>query len=104
MSWPLASFLMVGTVLLAGWLAYEFKRPSARMLAIVGTLAAVTALGRDAFVALPEVKPITAMTFVVGYSLGAVPGFSVGALGMLVSNFIVGQGSYTPWQMAAWVV
>ena len=102
MSWPLASFLLVGLVLLLGWLAYERTRPSARMVAVVATLAAVAALGRDAFVALPDVKPITAITLVVGYALGPVPGFAVGALGMLASNIVLGQGPYTPWQMAAW--
>jgi hypothetical protein len=101
-SWPLASFLLVSLVLLLGWLAYERARPSARMVAVVATLAAVAALGRDAFVALPDVKPITAMTLVVGYALGPLPGFSVGALGMLASNVVLGQGPYTPWQMAAW--
>jgi energy-coupling factor transport system substrate-specific component len=102
MSWPIASFVVVGVVLGIGWLAYERKRPSARMVAVVAVMAALTALGRDAFVALPDVKPITAMTFVVGYALGPLPGFTVGALGMLVSNFMLGQGPYTPWQMAAW--
>jgi energy-coupling factor transport system substrate-specific component len=102
MSWPLASFLIVGVVLALGWLAYERRRQSARLVAVVGTLAAVAALGRDAFVALPEVKPITAMTLVVGYALGPLPGFTVGALGILMSNFLLGQGPYTPWQMAAW--
>jgi energy-coupling factor transport system substrate-specific component len=101
-SWPLASFALVGLVLLAGWLAYERARPSARMAAVVATLAAVAALGRDAFVALPEVKPITAVTLVVGYALGPLPGFCVGAVGMLASNVMLGQGPYTPWQMAAW--
>jgi energy-coupling factor transport system substrate-specific component len=101
-SWPLASFLLVGSVLAIGWLAYERARPSARMIAVVATLAAVAALGRDAFVAIPDVKPITAMALVVGYALGPLPGFSVGALGMLASNFVLGQGPYTPWQMAAW--
>jgi energy-coupling factor transport system substrate-specific component len=72
------------------------------MVAVVSTLAALAALGRDAFVALPDVKPITAMTLVVGYALGPIAGFSVGALGMLVSNIMLGQGPYTPWQMAAW--
>jgi hypothetical protein len=102
MSWPLASFTLVGLVLVVGWLAYERARPSARMVAVVATLAAVAALGRDAFVALPDVKPITAITLVVGYALGPLPGFSVGAVGMLASNVMLGQGSYTPWQMAAW--
>jgi energy-coupling factor transport system substrate-specific component len=102
MSWPLACFAIVGAVLGVGWLAYERARPSPRMVAVVATLAAVAALGRDAFVALPEVKPITAMTLVVGYALGPLPGFTVGALGMLASNILLGQGPYTPWQMAAW--
>ena len=102
MSWPLASFLVVGLVLAAGWLAYERRRPSARMVAVVATLSAVAALGRDAFVALPDVKPITAIAFVVGYALGPLPGFTVGAIGMLASNVMLGQGPYTPWQMAAW--
>ncbi len=102
MSWPLASFSIVGLVLLLGWLTYERRRPSARMVAVVATLAAVAALGRDAFVALPDVKPITAMTLVVGYALGPLPGFTVGALGMFASNIVLGQGPYTPWQMAAW--
>jgi energy-coupling factor transport system substrate-specific component len=102
MSWALASFLIVGLVLASGWLAYERRRPSARMAAVVAVMAALAALGRDAFAALPDVKPITAMTLVVGYALGPLPGFTVGALGMLVSNFMLGQGPYTPWQMAAW--
>ncbi len=102
MSWPLTSFTLVGLVLAVGWLAYERARPSARMVAVVATLAAVAALGRDAFVALPDVKPITAITLVVGYALGPLPGFAVGAVGMLASNMMLGQGSYTPWQMAAW--
>jgi prenyltransferase beta subunit len=102
MSWLLASSLIVGLILLAGWFAYERRRPSARMVAVVATLAAVAALGRDAFVALPDVKPITAIAFVVGYSLGPLPGFTVGAIGMLASNIMLGQGPYTPWQMVAW--
>jgi prenyltransferase beta subunit len=102
MSWLLASSLIVGLILAAGWIAYERRRPSARMVAVVATLAAVAALGRDAFVALPDVKPITAIAFVVGYALGPLPGFTVGAIGMLASNVMLGQGPYTPWQMVAW--
>lgn len=102
MSWPVASFCLVAAVLAVGWVAYERSRPSARTVALIATLSALAALGRDAFAAIDEVKPITAMTFVVGYSLGPLPGFVVGALGMLASNVLLGQGPYTPWQMAAW--
>ena len=57
----------------AGW-PTSAARPSARMVALVATLAALAALGRDAFVALPDVKPITAMALVVGYALGPLAG------------------------------
>jgi energy-coupling factor transport system substrate-specific component len=101
-SWPAASFALIALVLAVGWITYERRRPSARMVAVVATLAAVAALGRDMFVALPDVKPITAITFIVGYALGPLPGFTVGAIGMLASNVMLGQGPYTPWQMVAW--
>lgn len=102
MSWPVLTYAIVFAVLLGGWIAYERSRPSARTVALVATLCALAALGRDAFAAIDEVKPITAMTFVVGWTLGPLPGFVVGAGGMLVSNLMLGQGPYTPWQMAAW--
>ena len=86
----IASFLLVALVLGVGWGAYERRRPSARMAAVVAVMAALAALGRDAFAALPDVKPITAITLVTGYALGPLPGFTVGALGMLASNFILG--------------
>ena len=39
---------------------------------------------------------------VSGYALGGGPGFAVGALAGLASNFFFGQGPWTPWQMAGW--
>src|SRR5919197_1220716 len=37
-----------------------------------------------------------------GVALGPRAGASTGALAALVSNFYLGQGAYTPWQMLAW--
>ena len=73
-------------------------------MALVATLAAFAALGRIAFAALPNVKPTSDIVLVSGYALGAGPGFVVGALAGLTSNFFFGQGPWTPWQMAAWGV
>ena len=66
---------------------------------MVATLAALAALGRDAFAALPDVKPMTAIVLVGGYAFGAGPGFAVGAISALASNILLGQGPWTPWQM-----
>ena len=67
--------------------------PPSRRLAIAG---------RIAFAAFPNVKPTTDIVIFAGYALGPAPGFAVGALTALVSNFWFGQGPWTPWQMAAW--
>jgi energy-coupling factor transport system substrate-specific component len=102
MSWQLAAFALLGIALAAGFAWYERTRPDARVVALVATLAAFAALGRIAFAALPNVKPTTDIVLIAGYALGGAPGFVVGALTGLVSNFFFGQGPWTPWQMAAW--
>jgi energy-coupling factor transport system substrate-specific component len=101
-SWQLASFaLVLASLGLAFWW-YERSHPPAKLLALVATLAAIAALGRDAFAAVPDVKPITAIVLVSGVAFGAGPGFAVGAISGFASNFLLGQGPWTPWQMLGW--
>lgn len=102
MSWQLTSFLIVGAVVVAGFAWYERSRPPSQVVALVAALAALAVAGRIAFAALPNVKPTTDIVIFAGYALGGAPGFAVGALAALVSNFWFGQGPWTPWQMAAW--
>jgi energy-coupling factor transport system substrate-specific component len=54
------------------------------------------------FAAIPGVQPVTVITVVAGIALGARSGFAVGAIAAFVSNFFLGQGVWTPWQMLAW--
>jgi energy-coupling factor transport system substrate-specific component len=101
-SWQLVSFLILGAVLLAGFAWYERSRPPSQVVALVAALAALAIAGRIAFAAFPNVKPTTDIVIFAGYALGGAPGFAVGALTALVSNFWFGQGPWTPWQMAGW--
>jgi hypothetical protein len=102
LSWELASFLVLAAVLLAGFAWYERSRPSSQVVALVAALAALAIAGRIAFAALPNVKPTTDIVIFAGFALGPAPGFAVGGLTALVSNFWFGQGPWTPWQMAGW--
>jgi energy-coupling factor transport system substrate-specific component len=102
MSWQLVSFVLVAVALALGLWWYERTRPPATLVAVVATLAALAALGRDAFAALPDVKPTTAIVLIAGYTFGAPSGFAVGAFAALASNLELGQGPWTPWQMLAW--
>jgi hypothetical protein len=101
-SWELASFLILGAVILGGFAWYERSRPPSQVVALVAALAALAIAGRIAFAAFPNVKPTTDIVIFAGYALGGAPGFAVGALAALVSNFWFGQGPWTPWQMAGW--
>jgi energy-coupling factor transport system substrate-specific component len=102
MSWLAASLVVLGLALVAGFAWYERSHPTARVLALVATLAALAALGRIAFAPLPNVKPTTDIVLLTGYALGGAPGFAVGAVAALASNVFFGQGPWTPWQMCAW--
>jgi energy-coupling factor transport system substrate-specific component len=102
MSWHLASFLILGLVLVAGFAWYERSRPPSQVVALVAALAALAIVGRIAFAAFPNVKPTTDIIVFAGYALGGAPGFAVGALTALGSNLWFGQGPWTPWQMVAW--
>jgi hypothetical protein len=103
-SWQVAAFAILALALTGGFWWYERTRPDARIVALVGTLAAFAALGRIAFAAVPNVKPTSDIVLISGYALGGGPGFAVGAIAGLASNFFFGQGPWTPWQMAAWGV
>ena len=77
-SWVVASTLILGAALVAGFAWYERTHPSTRVIALVATLAALAAIGRIAFAALPNVKPTTDIVFISGFVLGGAPGFAVG--------------------------
>lgn len=102
MTWQMASFSLLVIALAAGFAWYERSHPSSKVLALVATLAALAVLGRMAFAPIPSVKPTTDIVLLAGYALGGAPGFAVGAVAALVSNFFFGQGPYTPWQMVGW--
>ncbi|HXB15276.1 MAG TPA: prenyltransferase/squalene oxidase repeat-containing protein [Solirubrobacteraceae bacterium] len=102
MSWQLASFAIVLGSLGAAFWWYERSHPPAKLVAVIATLAALAALGRDAFAAVPDVKPITAIVLVSGLAFGVRPGFAIGAISALASNILLGQGPWTPWQMLGW--
>jgi energy-coupling factor transport system substrate-specific component len=101
-TWAASAFAILLGSLAAGYGWYERAKPTARMAAMVATLAGLAALGRVAFAPVPNIKPTTDIVVLAGYVLGGAPGFAIGATGALASNVIFGQGPWTPWQMAAW--
>jgi energy-coupling factor transport system substrate-specific component len=98
----LSLLLAAAALIVAGFAWLETGPGSAKELALVATLAGAAAAGRVLFQAVPGVQPVTVIAVAAGAALGARAGFAVGALAALVSNFFLGQGTWTPWQMLAW--
>lgn len=76
--------------------------PTSKEITLAAALAAVAAVGRVPFAALPSVQPTSFLVIASGYVFGPQVGFIVGATAALVSNFFLGQGPWTPWQMMGW--
>lgn len=84
--------------------SFEGRRPQARELAILAVMAALAVMARLVFIAVPHFKPMGAIIMIAGLAFGPQSGFLVGVVAMAASNFIFGQGPWTPWQMLAFGV
>ena len=80
-------------------LSFEKRKPKAGELAVVAVMTSLAIAGRAAFFMLPQVKPMTAIVVITGAALGKRDGFMAGAMAVFVSNFMFGQGIWTPFQM-----
>ncbi|MBY9077462.1 ECF transporter S component [Paenibacillus sp. HN-1] len=98
----LLSFVLLGAAMLPLFLRLERRKLEPRELVLLAVLAAVAAVSRIPFAALPSVKPVSAIVILSAYVFGAEAGFVIGAVAALVSNLYFGQGPWTPWQMFAW--
>lgn len=84
-------------------LRFERRERQARELMLIAVMAAVATVSRIPFATLlPSFTPVTFVVIVSGVVFGAEAGWMVGATVGLVSNFFLGQGPWTPWQMFAW--
>lgn len=95
------SLVIVVYALVPFFMVFEGRKPQPREMIVLATLAALATAGRGAFFMVPNFKPIIAIVIISGISFGAESGFLVGAVTMIVSNFLFGQGPWTPWQMLA---
>lgn len=100
-SYYLAAAIILVLSLLPFFITYEKSAPSAREIALVSSLIALAAASRAVFYLVPQFKPIGAVVMASAVCLGPRRGYIIGALSAFVSNFIFGQGVWTPFQMVA---
>lgn len=100
-NYVVTSLVIVVLALIPFFLLFENKKLKARELVPIAIMTAIAVAGRMAFYFLPQFKPVVAIIIITGVAFGCEAGFLSGALAMLCSNFLFGQGPWTPWQMFA---
>lgn len=98
----LSGLTVILLTMAAFFLHFESRKPQARELVILAVLCALAVGSRAAFAAVPHFKPMLAIVMLTGIAFGPESGFLCGAISGFVSNFIFGQGPWTPWQMFAY--
>lgn len=98
----LTSVLLIFYTMIPFFLSFEKRKPQARELVVLAVMTAIAVASRAAFIMLPHFKPMTAIIIITAVSFGAEAGFLTGAMSAFISNFIFGQGPWTPWQMFAY--
>lgn len=94
-----ASALIIALALAALFLSLEKKKMQMRELVAIACVVALAVVGRAALFMIPQVKLTCAIVILAAISFGPYVGFLSGALSMLTSNIIFGQGAHTPFQM-----
>lgn len=102
MSWAVLSMIILGFAVLTFFWRFEKRDVSLKEIALISTMASMAAISRVLFAAIMNVQPTTFIVMITGYVFGSHTGFVVGAIAALVSNFFLGQGPWTPWQMFSW--
>ena len=103
-NYTIVSFVGVLLILAVFFIAFERRKPKAREIIPIAVMCAVASVGRIVFNFIPQVQPVTVIVIIMGACFGKQAGFMTGALSALVSNMILGQGFWTPFQMLAWGV
>jgi energy-coupling factor transport system substrate-specific component len=102
MDWGLAATILLVLAITAFFFEFEAAAISSKEIALVAMLGTIAAVLRVPFAVVPNLQPCTYLIICTGYVFGPAAGFMVGAITALVSNFFLGQGPWTPYQMFAW--
>lgn len=78
---------------------FEKRKIKTSEIVTLSVMIALCVASRAVMAYIPQVKPTCALVIVTAIAFGPNVGFLVGSLSMFVSNFIFGQGMFTPFQM-----
>lgn len=78
---------------------FEQRKIKTSEIVTLAVMIALCVASRAVMAYIPQAKPTCALVIVTAIAFGPNVGFFTGSLSMFVSNFIFGQGMFTPFQM-----
>ena len=81
---------------------FESKEMDSKTMAVLSILSALGGILRVPCAIIPGFNPVTFICAIAGYTYGPINGFMVGSMSAFISNFFLGHGPWTLWQMLGW--
>lgn len=95
----ISAVLIIIFSILPFFVYFENRKIKTGEIVLVAMMVALCVASRGVMAFIPQVKPTCALVIVTAIAFGPNVGFVTGSLSMLISNFLFGQGMFTPFQM-----
>ncbi|MGQ4874809.1 MAG: ECF transporter S component [Promethearchaeia archaeon] len=94
--------IYIGFFTLGVYFKIEESELSTKEISLIAIYSTFTAIARIPFLVLPSIQPCSYLIYCAGFVFGPFIGFIIGANTALLSNFVLGQGPWTIYQMFGW--
>lgn len=98
-SYYIAAVAIIILSIIPFYVFFEQRKIKTSEIVTLSVMIALCVASRAVMAYIPQVKPTCALVIVTAIAFGSNVGFLTGSLAMFVSNFIFGQGMFTPFQM-----
>lgn len=98
-SYYIAAVAIIILSIIPFYMFFEQRRIKTSEVVTLSVMIALCVASRAVMAYIPQVKPTCALVIVTAIAFGPNVGFLTGSLSMFISNFIFGQGMFTPFQM-----
>lgn len=98
-SYYLSAVIIIVLSMLPFFVAFEKRKIKTSEIVIIAMMVTLCVASRAVMAFIPQVKPTCALVIVTAIAFGPNVGFITGSLSMFMSNFLFGQGMFTPFQM-----
>ena len=101
-NYMLISIIILAVAIAIPFFTFEKRKPKARHVVMIAVMSALTVVANIICAYTIPLHAGTALVIITGIAFGPQTGFLTGVLSRFVCNFFMGQGVWTPWEMAAW--